>query len=120
MTKVRIRRVLARTRWQLVTFCGPSGGESIGIVDMLAVRKCHGRTFGGMRRGDGLQAILIQVKGGAAAMPTADDAKRLRAVARHHRAKVLLAVWKPGRAVRFYRLRNGNWREETELDSIFK
>ena len=30
MTKVRIRRVLARTRWQLVTFYGKGGGESVG------------------------------------------------------------------------------------------
>ena len=34
MTKVHIRRVLSRTRWQLVTFCGPAGYESAGIVDL--------------------------------------------------------------------------------------
>ena len=63
MTKVRIRRVLARTRWQLITFCGKSGGESVGIVDLLAVRKDHGPPRGGLKRGDALQVILIQVKG---------------------------------------------------------
>jgi len=30
MTKVRIRQALARTRWQLVTFCWVSGAESVG------------------------------------------------------------------------------------------
>jgi hypothetical protein len=29
MVKVRIRRVASRTRWQLVTFYGKSGGESM-------------------------------------------------------------------------------------------
>jgi hypothetical protein len=97
MTKVRIRRVLARTRWQLVTFCGPSGGESVGIVDMLAIRKNHGKPRAALKRGDSLQAILIQVKGGKSAMPTADDAKRLLAVARWHRAgHVLLGAMETG------------------------
>ena len=39
MAKVRIRRVVLRTRWQLVTFYGKSGGESVGVVDMLASAK---------------------------------------------------------------------------------
>ncbi len=42
MAKVRIRRVASRTRWQLVTFYGESGAESVGVVDMLAIRKDHG------------------------------------------------------------------------------
>jgi hypothetical protein len=29
MAKVCIRRVVSRTRWQLVTFYGKSGGESV-------------------------------------------------------------------------------------------
>src|SRR5687767_341327 len=97
MTKVRIRRVLARTRWQLVTFYGVSGGESVGVVDLLAVRKDHGKPGRWMKRGDALQVILIQVKGGGAAMPTHEDARRLRAVARrHHAREILLASWKRG------------------------
>jgi hypothetical protein len=39
----RIRQVIARTRWQLVTFCGAAGGESVGVVDMIAIRKDHGK-----------------------------------------------------------------------------
>ena len=58
MTKVRIRRVAARTRWQLVTFCGKAGGESIGVVDLLAVRKDHGKPAAGAKRGDALQLIF--------------------------------------------------------------
>jgi hypothetical protein len=57
--KVRIRRVASRTRWQLVTFYGKAGGESVGGVDLLAIRKNHGKPVGGIRRGDALQIILI-------------------------------------------------------------
>lgn len=60
MTKVRIRQVLARTRWQLVTFCGVAGGESVGVVDLVAIRKNHGRPLPRTKRGDSLQIILIQ------------------------------------------------------------
>jgi hypothetical protein len=125
MTKVRIRRVLARTHWQLVTFCGKGGGESVGVVDLLAVRKDHGEPRRDLKRGDALQIILIQVKGGGAAMPTADDAKRLLRVAKRHGARhVLLAAWKRGTAVRFYRLRRASarepWSELTRLDSVFR
>lgn len=125
MTKVRIRRVMSRTRWQLVTFCGKAGGESIGVVDLLAVRKDHGNPIPGTKRGDNFQIILIQVKGGSAAMPTSEDALRLRAVAKRHRARhVLLASWKRGTAVKFFRLRRTKsarqWAEVLALDYIFK
>jgi len=128
MTKVRIRQVIARTRWQLVTFCGAEGGESVGVVDMIAVRKDHSNSLPGTKRGDRLQIVLIQVKGGRAAMPTREDGQRLRAVARHHRAqKVLLATWTKGTAARFFKLRNrrgreclGDWIGIEELDSVFR
>jgi hypothetical protein len=42
MAKVRIRKVLARTRLQSVSFLGPAGAESVGIVDLIAIRKDHG------------------------------------------------------------------------------
>lgn len=87
MSKVRIGQALARTRWQLITFCRAAGGESVGVVDLIAIRKDHGKPLVGTKRGDGLQIILIQVKGGRAAMPTAEDGHRLRALARHHRAR---------------------------------
>ena len=125
MAKVRIRRVLSRTHWQLISICGPSGGESVGVVDMVAMRKDHRKPANGLRRGDLLQIILIQVKGGTAAMPTEDDAIRLRGVARQHRARaVLLASWKKGKAARFFRLRRSGvkgtqWAELHDLDTVF-
>jgi hypothetical protein len=125
MTKVRIRQVVLRTRWQLVTFYGKSGAESVGVVDLLAVRKDHGAPAGVIKRGDALQMILIQVKGGTAAKPTLEDAARLRAVAKRHCAcDVLLATWKKGRMPRFFRLRRASarepWTEITNLDSEFR
>jgi len=115
-------------RWQLVTFYGKSGGESVGVVDLMAVRKDHGAPVGVIRRGDALQIMLIQVKGGRAAMPTFDDAARLRAVAKRHGAcGVLLATWKKGKEARFFRLRRVSatdwidpWIPVTDLDSIFR
>lgn len=125
MAKVRIRQVVSRTRWRLVTFYGKAGGESVGVVDLLAIRKDHGAPVGNTRRGDALQIILIQVKGGAAAKPTLQDAARLRVVAKRHGARhVLLATWKKGTAARFFRLRRASakdpWTEITNLDSVFR
>jgi hypothetical protein len=72
---------LRSRRWRVGGGCGPH---------------CHPQGSRQAARqdeeGDGLQIILIQVKGGRAAMPTAEDGHRLRAVARHPRARqVLLA-----------------------------
>jgi hypothetical protein len=128
MTKVRIRRVASRTRWQLVTFYGKGGSESVGVVDLLAVRKDHGQPIPGTKRGDASQIILIQVKGGSAANPTQQDAARLRRVAKRHCAcDVLLATWKKGTQARFVRLRSRasatDWTDPlnpTELDSVFR
>jgi hypothetical protein len=125
MTKVRIRQAVSATpfpRWHLLTFSGPDGGESRGVVDLIAVRKDHGTPCNGTKRGDCFQIILIQVKGGYAARPTAEDAKRLRAVARrHHACAVLLASWKKGSAARFFALRpKGNWLEIADLKSVFQ
>jgi hypothetical protein len=96
-----------------------------GLVGLLAVRKDHGKPTAGVKRGDALQLILIQVKGGTAARPTAEDAARLRAVARRHHARhVLLAKWKRGSAARFYRLRHPvaktAWSEVAELEAVFR
>jgi len=108
-----------------VTFYGNSGAESVGVVDMLAIRKDHSKPMGAAKRGDALQIILIQVKGGTAASPTSEDATRLRVVAKRHGAcDVLLATWKKGTAARFFRLRRASagdaWAEVTDLDSIFR
>jgi hypothetical protein len=107
-----------------LTFCGPDGGEERGVVDLLAIRKDHGQPRKGTKRGDAFQIMLIQVKGGYAAKPTADDEKRLRAVARHHHAsEILLATWKKGKAARFFARRPqagaAKWREVVNLETVF-
>jgi hypothetical protein len=129
MTKVRIRKEVALTpfpRWHFVSFNGPDGGESRGVVDLIVIRKDHGAAHDGMKRGDTFQLILIQVKGGNAARPTPEDGKRLRGVARLHRAHdVLLASWKKGRAVQFFSLRpkaikgKSDWIEVPDMKVIF-
>jgi len=129
MTKVCIRRAVSVApfpRWQFVGFAGPDGGESRGVVDLIAIRKDHGTPRDGLKRGDTFQIILIQVKGGHAARPTAEDGKRLRAVARRHRAQcVLLASWKKGRTAQFFSLRAKatkdavDWNKVSDLSTIF-
>ena len=105
MTKVRIRRVIAKTKWQLVTFLGPQGSESVGIVDLLAIRKNHAPGKSGLKRGDLFEVVLIQVKGGSAPFPSADELQRLRIVGKAYSAKaVLLAQWKKGEEASFYSL----------------
>lgn len=123
MTKVCIRRAVRSApfpRWHLLTFAGPDGGESRGVVDMLTIRKDHGAPYPGTKGGDLFQIILIQVKGGFAAKPTAQDGKRLRIVARRHGAcGVLLATWKKGTAARFFALRQSQWNEVRDLTAVF-
>lgn len=106
MAKVLISKNEGRTTWQIVSFLGPHGCESAGIVDLLAVRKDHGPPKRGFRRGDLLEIVVIQVKGGGAAWPTTDDILRLRRVGRHYKAKyVILAEWKKGTETTFYRMK---------------
>ncbi len=129
MTKVRIRQAVSRApfpRWHFVSFAGPDGGESRGVVDLIAIRKDHVLPPKELKRGDTFQIILIQVKGGYAARPTAEDGKRLRAVAKlHHAHAILLASWKKGTAAKFYTLRSRmkageiEWLEVEDLKTIF-
>jgi hypothetical protein len=128
MTKVRIRQAVAHApfpRWHFVSFAGPDGGESRGVVDLIAIRKDHAERKG-LKRGDTFQIVLIQVKGGYAAKPTAEDGARLRAVAKlHHAHRVLLASWKKGTAAKFYTLRpkskagETDWIEVEDMKEIF-
>jgi hypothetical protein len=93
---------------------------------MLAIRKDHRQPPRGFRRGDALQIILIQVKGGSAAEPTLEDEARLRRVAKRHGAcDVLFATWKKGTEARFSRLRPASprgeaWEKIPNLDSVFR
>ena len=106
MTKQLISLQKGRTPWQIVSFCGPNGCESAGIVDLVAVRKDHRLPKAGFKRGDLLEIILIQVKGGGAAWPSTEEIMRLRQVARYYRARhVVLAVWRKGNHPALYRLK---------------
>ncbi len=98
-----------KKRWQLVAFAGPNGAESRGIVDLIAIRRDHSERSG-FPRGDLFELILVQVKGGSAPMPSADDVRRLKAVAKMYRARsVVLAAWKKGRAPTFFLLAGKGW-----------
>jgi hypothetical protein len=107
-------------RWQFVAFAGPLGGESRGIVDLVAVRRDHHTTMGRpFLRGDLFEIVFVQIKGGSAAWPTVNDLVRLRAVQRRYRAKaVVLASWRKGTEPTFYVLKRGAW-EERSAASIF-
>ena len=128
MTQVRIRQAFADRpwpHWHLLSFTGREGRESRGVVDLIAVRKDHGKPPTGLKVGDALQIILIQVKGGSAAKPTKEDAARLRVIAHRHGAcGILLATWKKGSAARFFSLNTNSksdskWRGVDDLRSEF-
>jgi hypothetical protein len=107
MTRWLVSRLRTKPVWKLITFGGPQGEESIGVVDILALRKNHKLGRNGLLRGDLFDIILIQVKGGSARWPSASDIKRLRLVARRYRAKaVLLGAWRKGSQPVLYRLRS--------------
>ena len=129
LTKVRITKQISRTKWHLLTFVGPNGGESVGIVDLLAIRKNHRPVDEAFNRGDLFDVVLIQVKGGAALLPSVSDIRRLRQVAAYYNAKaVLLSQWKRGRQVEFSILndaytddlpKNDAWLPLNSLHKIF-
>ena len=85
-------------RWQWVDFPGPNGRESAGIVDILAIRKrwdlSEEPEDADLKHLDLLDIMLIQVKGGAAKTPSAEDIARMERVAdRYQIGKVLLYQW---------------------------
>lgn len=97
-------------KWHIVDFVGPNGCESRGVVDLLAVRKNHAVCGGALKRGDLLDIILIQVKGGSAPFPTREDIDRLKKVAQYHRAKaIILSEWKPRTCLQLYLLKRNQW-----------
>ena len=109
VTKWRLNQLDIYPRWQLVEFTGKKGHESIGIVDILAIRKDHERMVKkvGLKPGDLFEMILIQVKGGGASWPTLDDIRRLQVLRRYYNAKeVILAELRDFR-LNFYRLNPG-------------
>lgn len=110
-------------RWQFVSFAGPSGSESRGIVDLIAIRRDHRVSVMPFLPGDLFEIVLVQIKGGGAAWPSVADLTRLAAVRRRYRAKaVVLASWQKGAEPRFYTMRRVSperdmaWREVTAVE----
>lgn len=84
-------------KWQVIDFNGPKGHESKGIVDLVAIRKDHALPSPGKYRGDLLEIVLVQVKGGSARFPSQADVNRLEEVRKYHGAsKVVLTEWRKG------------------------
>jgi hypothetical protein len=97
-------------RWNLVEFGGMTRSESRGIVDLIAIRKDHRHDGSGLKRGDLLEIVLIQTKGGNAPRPTQDDLVRLKKVARHHKARaIILAEWQRGERLELFKLIGSRW-----------
>ena len=90
----------AKRKWRFVEFGGPTGSESRGIVDILAIRKDHGSEAAGFKRGDCFEIVFIQTKGGQAARPTDEDLRRLRRLARRITRRP--SSWRSGEKVCTY------------------
>ena len=104
-------------KWNVVDFGGKTKSEARGIVDLMAIRKDHGKEVPGLKRGDFFEIVLIQTKGGTAPRPTAEDVVRLSKVAEHHRAKaVVLAEWRWGAKLQLYRLEGNEWARVAPAD----
>lgn len=106
--------------WHVINFLGKGKCESAGVVDLLAIRKCHTRAEAPLKRGDLFDIVLIQVKGGGARDPSADDVLRLRAVSSAYNARdVVLSSWKKGGTPVFRRLLEDGWSDEVDPALIF-
>jgi hypothetical protein len=109
----------SKRKWELVSFEGPKGCESTGIVDMIAIRKDFKTTpKKPLKKGDPFEIILIQVKGGKSPDPSEEDISRLKKVGEDYKAKIILVKWKKMSEPTFYLLKNSKW-EKTNLQNIF-
>lgn len=103
-----VRRAQNR-RWRFVSFRGARGGEWKGVVDVLGIRKDTSKSDHELlKSGDLFDIVLVQMKGGSAGLPTADEIRRLRVVARRYHAKrVVLFTWRRGEGCVFKQLSRG-------------
>jgi hypothetical protein len=120
-TEILFRALASRVakRWRFVSFRGATGGEWRGIVDVVAIRKDTSHSDHELlKRGDLFELILIQMKGGSSRSPTAGEVRRLRAVGRRYRAKVLvLFAWRRGKRCEFCTLtRSGKWKRSSSRE----
>ena len=97
-------------RWRFVDFRGPNGEESGGIVDIVAIRKSgKAPAISGVKKLDLFEMMLIQVKGGSAKGPTADDIVRLKLVRNKYDAQaIVLFAWNKDKKVAEFRTLDGN------------
>lgn len=103
-------------RWKFISFRGKSQREWRGIVDVLAIRKNTAQpTFGSLKRGDLFDIVLVQIKGGTARSPTANDRRRLLVVAQYYNARdVVQFCWKDAECAEFSVLQPDlTWKEST-------
>ena len=108
-----------RKKWQFVSFEGPKGGESRGIVDFIAIRRDHKYRKNPLKIGDLFEIILIQVKGGSAPIPSNDDILRLSKVGKYYHAKhIIFGDWKEGKVPTLYFLVNSSWEEIKPKDAF--
>lgn len=121
MTKVLISQASGtQPAWHVINFLGPNKSEARGIVDLLAIRRNQQVTKAPLKRGDLFEIVLLQVKGGSAKWPSAEDRERLRAVKDAYDAKeVLLSEWKQGAKARLYRLEEDDWVELSNPAEVF-
>jgi hypothetical protein len=104
-------------KWRLVSFAGPSGAESRGIVDLLAIRKDHADHPAPLKKGDLFEIVLIQVKGGGAKRPSTADIERLKIVKEHYRAtEIVLASWTKGKELKVEILVGDVWEDKTAAE----
>ena len=109
-------------RWQFIDFRGPGGQESAGVVDIIAIRKSGIKPdIDGLKSLDLFDIILIQVKGGSAALPKEDDVNRLKLVKDHYHAHaVVLFEWnKKKQITRFSELDDCDVWAETTATKLF-
>ena len=119
-TEILFKALAARVaeRWRFVSFRGRGGGESRGVVDLLAIRKDTSRLeHETLRSGDLFDIVLVQMKGGGARMPRLSDLRRLEMVKRRYHAKeVVLFAWKTRKGCTFSKLEHGKWVPSSALE----
>jgi len=104
------------SRWKFVSFRGAADREWRGVVDLIGIRKNTTQPEGKiLKRGDLFDIVLIQIKGGSARGPSANDCLRLREVAKQYRAKAVVQFqWRKAKSSSFFVLtRNMTWKPTT-------
>jgi hypothetical protein len=106
--------------WHVVNFLGPGKCEPRGIVDLLTVRKNQAHVSLPLKRGHLFEMVLIQVEGGSAKRPSAEERVRLRAVGAQYGARtILLSEWRKGFKAVFRRLDGDEWSDAIDPALVF-